>query len=70
MMYMYVMTCMHVMTCTYVCDAVYVPDLLTSSNVGSTIDNQVAVNKEGLVTKGATDLITGLSHLFTTNQIA
>ena len=47
----------------YVCDAVHVPDLLTSSNVGSAIDNQGAVDKEDLVTRGSTDLIAGPSHL-------
>ena len=40
------------------------PDLLTSSNVGSTTDSQGAVNKEDLVTRGATDLIAGPNHLF------
>ena len=40
------------------------PDLLTSSNVGSAIDSQGAVNKEDLVTKGSTDLIAGPNHLF------
>ena len=47
----------------YVCDAVHVPDVVTSSNVGSAIDNQGADNKEDLVTKGSTDLIAGPSHL-------
>ena len=39
------------------------PNLLTSSNVGSAIDNQGAANKEDLVTKGSTDLIAGPSYL-------
>ena len=48
----------------YVCNAVHVPDPLTSSIVGSAINNQDAVNKEDLVTKDSTDLIAGPSHLF------
>ena len=46
------------------CSCTYMPDILTSSNVGSAIDNQGAVIKEDVVTKGSTDLIAGPSHLF------
>ena len=54
---LYVCDYLYVCDDLYVCDAVHVPDLLTSSNVGSAIDNQVADNKEDLVTRGSTDLI-------------
>lgn len=46
----------------YVCNTVHVPNLLTSNNVGSTINSQTAVNEEDIVTKGDTDLIPGPSH--------
>ena len=55
---------MHVCDDLYVCDAVHVPNQLTCTNMGSTIDSQGAVNKEDLVTRGATDPIVGPSHLF------